>query len=308
MSVFNDYCLGPQILEVDMSAEQHSVSWNKATVVYVLLILAGCAMVAAHVLDDHIPLAAAPQSGGLAFDMTPPYWLIVGWGLFLLFFFAVSTYETDFESGGGSRAFFRLAGGATLLYTVLLALGDWSAIGRVCARGESPDDLGFGPSCYPADWVHWTELQLLLHVAVCVLLIIAFHYAALTWRQLRVRTVEDRTLQPPPSPADSAVQLLDAMHWRPETQWPNGSDSLEVSHPDSPAEAPGTTRDSWLGEWAPFAPLPAECREASANSAIECTTQQRPRFQDCPICGEYVFLQDDGTCPACHGSSAYHIP
>ena len=181
-----------------MLARWLGMIWTKAAATCVLLILAGCSLVAAHVLDDQLATLGVPQEA--EYDLTPPYWLLVGWGLVLLAVFAVSVAWTapDADDGYRPRVFFRLAGGGTFLYILLMALGDWHVMSNGCAPGVSPDYSGYyegSLSCYPSNWVHWDQLQLPLHAGVCVLLLIAFHFAVLTWRQLSACTVEDRSLE-----------------------------------------------------------------------------------------------------------------
>jgi hypothetical protein len=178
-----------------MSAEQPSISRTKGAVMtYVLLILAGSALIAAHILDDKIP-AFGSGSGNPTFDITPPYSLLALWWLLLLLVFAASlawTAPDDMDGGGGSRATFRLTGCVTFLASLLMAFGDWTAIAAPCAPGVSPV-YGFvgGATCWPIDqaywaqWVHWDRLQFPLHLGACVLLVTAFRCAALTWRLLR---------------------------------------------------------------------------------------------------------------------------
>ncbi len=60
-----------------MKGKMPGVSRSTAAATCVFLILAGCAVVAAHVLDDKIPVSADRYD---ALDITPPYWLLLGWG------------------------------------------------------------------------------------------------------------------------------------------------------------------------------------------------------------------------------------
>ena len=122
--------------------------------------------------------------------------------------------------------------------------------------------------------------------------------------RLGVVTTNERTWQPAPgSPDDTFPWEHPKERKQPETQWPDGSESPEISSPYSPAEATGTTYNSWPGEWVPVASLSTQGKETSANSAFECSAQTRSLIQDRPVCG-LVIPRDDGTCPGCRISVA----
>jgi len=116
-----------------------------------LLVLSGCAMIAAHLFDDQLSgvnrrLYDHPLSGC---DLSMPYVVFLAGWFVLLVTCTVPQVQSDRDLGKGV---FKLAGSATLCYVLLMAWGDfvvgWMS-GSQCAPGESPLVNNWFASCYP---------------------------------------------------------------------------------------------------------------------------------------------------------------
>jgi hypothetical protein len=135
-----------------MSTLAPEVVWRRILAILALVVLADCAMVAAHVIDD--PIARVD----LGSDLTLPYGWLGGWGLVLLLTGAASFARTTV--GGVCRALFSITAGLLLVYMLLQSLGDLA----LCQVYGQPE------GCVPAAQVHADVLQFPFHVGVCVLL------------------------------------------------------------------------------------------------------------------------------------------